>query len=144
MRVKGTPVMEATVTRGDEESWKKVNEREIREREREREKQLKRERRMMTREVWMSLERMHEVRVCGGRPDRPAEIAPPLPEGAVHLVNVRRSNVRVFLQLLREKMGPFEELCVISVKDVAMTEIIPLSFVEVEPASISGELDVCI
>ena len=35
--MKGTPVMEATVTRGDEESWKKVNEREIRERERERE-----------------------------------------------------------------------------------------------------------
>ena len=90
----------------------------------------------------MSLERMHEVRVCGGRPDRPAEIAPPLPEGAAHLVNGRWVTVNGFLQLLREKTRPFEGLCVISVKDVPMTFIIPLSLDD--PASINGELDVCI
>ena len=61
----------------------------------------------------------------------------------MHLVNVIYSNVNVFLQSVKEKTGPFEEVCVMSLKVVSVTVIVPVAAVE-ELAPISGELDVLI
>ena len=47
----------------------------------------------------------------------------------MHLVNVRLSNVKVFLQSVKEKTGPFpvDEVCVMSLKVVSVTVIVPVS-----------------
>ena len=92
--------------------------------------------------VAAQLSNAHEMRVRSQLLGSSAETAPPSPEGAVQRVQVRQSNVSAIPLSLQERRGPFEELCVISVKDVPMTFIIPLSLDD--PASINGELDVCI